>query len=87
MEIYFHTTFKKQFKKIPPKIQDKFSERLELWLKDSTDPVLRVHLLKGMYANYWSMSVTGDIRALYKYEGEELVIFALIGTHSSLYGK
>ena len=86
MQIYFHTTFKKQLQKLPSPLQDKFQERLELWLVDNTNPVLRVHLLKGRYSNYWSMNVTGDMRALYRYDGEEIVIFALIGTHSSLYG-
>ena len=52
----------------------------------STDPKLKVHPLKGKYAGYWSMSISGDIRALYVSEGETIVIFALIGTHSQLYG-
>ena len=30
--------------------------------------------------------MNGDLRAIYQRVGEELVIFALIGTHSELYG-
>lgn len=30
------------------------------------------------------MNVTGDVRALYREEGNTIVIFAFIGTHSQL---
>jgi len=86
MEVIFHRTFLQQYKKVPSRVQEQFYERLELWLEDSTHPTLRVHSLKGKYTGYWSMNITGDIRALYREEGEEIVIFAFIGTHSQLYG-
>jgi len=41
---------------------------------------------KETFLGYWSKSVNGDLRAIYQRVGEELVIFALIGTHSELYG-
>ncbi|QQR52827.1 type II toxin-antitoxin system mRNA interferase toxin, RelE/StbE family [bacterium] len=53
---------------------------------DPTLPMLRVHPLKGQYRGYWSLNVNGDIRALYLIEVESVVIFALIGSHSQLYG-
>lgn len=55
-------------------------------LMDRTDPRLRVHPLKGNYAGYWSMNISGDFRALFLEQGDEVIIFALIGTHSQLYG-
>jgi len=86
MDIAYAHKFKKQFKTLPPKVQDQFEVRLELFLIDRTHPQLRVHPLKGTFAGYWSLNITGDIRALYREEGDRLIIFALIGTHSSLYG-
>ena len=86
MEVIFHRTFLQQYKKVPSRVQEQFYERLELWLEDSTHPTLCVHSLKGKYTGYWSMNITGDIRALYREEGEEIVIFAFIGTHGQLYG-
>lgn len=68
------------------KLQEQFDVRLRLFLDDPTAPQLRVHPLKGTFAGYWSMNVNGDLRALYRLVGAELVIFALIGTHSQLYG-
>lgn len=85
MEIHYSQTFKKQYRKLSKKIQYQFDERLYLWIQDASDPRLRVHPLHGKHAGYWSMNVSGDIRALYRRDGDSVVIFALIGTHSSLY--
>jgi addiction module RelE/StbE family toxin len=86
MQIRYLPKFKKQYKKLPQKFQEQFDERLKLFLVDPTSPQLRVHPLKGKFAGYWSLNVNGDIQALYLLEGETMVIFALIGTHSELYG-
>jgi addiction module RelE/StbE family toxin len=86
MTIRYLPKFKKQYKKLPSKMQDQFDERVKLFAVDPTLPMLKVHPLKGNYAGYWSMSVSGDMRALYIMDGQTIVIFALIGTHSQLYG-
>ncbi|MHB8443014.1 MAG: type II toxin-antitoxin system RelE/ParE family toxin [Patescibacteria group bacterium] len=86
MQIQYLPKFKKQFQKLPFKIQNQFRDRLKILLKDPTDARLRVHPLQGSYKGYWSMNVNGDIRALYILQGETLIIFALIGSHSQLYG-
>lgn len=86
MIIQYLPKFKKQYKKLPVKFQNKFDERLRLFIINPTSPQLRVHPLKGNYAGYWSMNINGDIRALYIVQGESIIIFALIGTHSELYG-
>ncbi len=86
MTIQYLPKFKKQYKKLPLKLQLQFDDRLQLFLADPTAPQLRVHPLRGNYAGYWSMNVSGDLRALYIRRGDEIIIFALIGTHSELYG-
>lgn len=86
MVVRYTDKFKKQYKKLAPKIQNQFNGRLKLFIKDRSDSQLRVHPLKGKYAGYWSMNVSGDFRALFRREGDEVVIFGLIGTHSELYG-
>jgi len=86
MIIQYLPKFKKQYKKLPKNFQEQFDERLQLFLIDPINPKLRVHPLMGKYAGYWSMNVNGDIRALYIIRDEILIIFALIGSHSELYG-
>lgn len=86
MTIRYLPKFKKQYKKLPQKLQKQFDERVQLFAVDPTLPMLKVHPLKGEYKGYWSMSISGDIRALYLMTGDTIVIFALIGSHSQLYG-
>jgi addiction module RelE/StbE family toxin len=85
MTIQYTPKFKKQYKKLPKKFQNQFEDRLRLFFSDPTSPRLRIHPLKGKFSGYWSMSVNGDLRALYLKKGEEIIIFALIGSHSELY--
>lgn len=85
MIFHFTATFKKQFKKLTPKLQEQFEDRLQIFIDDPTSPTLRNHPLKGEYVGYWSINISGDFRAIYYKEGDEIIIFALIGTHSSLY--
>lgn len=86
MRVRYLPKFKRQYKKLPEKIQNRFDERLALFAVDRTNVQLRVHPLRGRYVGYWSMNISGDIRALYLEEGETIIVFALIGTHSELYG-
>ena len=86
MILQYTPRFKKQYKKLPTKFQQQFDERLKIFVQDPTNPILRVHPLKGQHRGYWSMNVSGDLRAIYLNKGDELVIFAFIGTHSHLYG-
>ena len=86
MKIRFSKKFNKQLGKLPMKQQNRFWSRLELWQEDPNNPLLRLHKLEGKLANYYSINVTGDIRALYEIIGDEVYIYDMIGTHSQLYG-
>lgn len=77
--------FKKQYSKLHVKIQDRFDSRVLLFMEDPTNRILRVHSLKGRYKDYYSIDISGDIRAIYTRK-EDGVIFEIIGTHSELYG-
>lgn len=84
-KIEFAKTFQKQFKKLKPSQKDRFYERLFLFEQDPYERKLRNHALKGRWVGYRSIDVSGDLRALYYVDGEKIVIFAFIGTHSQLY--
>lgn len=85
MRVDFSKRFRKQYHKLPQKTQKQFDGRVELFIRDPADPKLNVHSLKGKYTGYWSINVTGDVRALYVMHGSTVVIFAFIGSHSQLY--
>ena len=84
MRVTYKKKFIRQYEKLPEKIQKQFNERLGLMRKDIRHPLLRIHALRGDRRPYKSMNVTGDCRALFVIEEDE-VIFSEIGTHSELY--
>ncbi|MEK7136203.1 MAG: type II toxin-antitoxin system mRNA interferase toxin, RelE/StbE family [Patescibacteria group bacterium] len=85
-QVYYLKSFKKQFKRLPPKIQDKFGEKLEIFMTDCSAPILNDHTLSGQWINHRSINITGDYRAIYKLE-KVIAIFVVIGNHDELYGK
>ena len=85
MTIVYHKDFKKNYKKLSPKLREKLEERLRLFSEDEFNPILNNHALNGKYLGYRSINVTGDIRAIFRRESEE-VIFVAIAGHSNLYG-
>jgi len=86
MRIYFQKIFIKQYKKLATIQQKKFKERKKIFLHDEFSPLLNNHALKGAYTLVQrSINITGDLRALYKKDGEE-VTFVIVDSHSNLYG-
>jgi mRNA-degrading endonuclease YafQ of YafQ-DinJ toxin-antitoxin module len=81
-----HGLFKKQFKKLSGDIQTAFGERAYIFLKQPYHILINNHPLHGERQGYWSINVTGSIRAVYKLQGS-IAIFVEIGTHSELYDK
>lgn len=84
MTINFNREFKKRYRSLPPKTKAQALQRIELFKTDPTNPLLRQHPLKGQLAGYRSINISGDMRAVFKRDGDD-VTFVLIGTHSQLY--
>ena len=85
MKALTSTKFEKEYKRLPTEIQEKFKERVRLFLSNPQDPLLNIHKLRGGKEHLKSMNVTGDYRALFTQEDKNTVIFSRIGTHSQLY--
>lgn len=86
MDIQFSKKFEKQLAKCSVKIENKFYIQLIKYRKNPNEFSLNNHALKGKYQGFYSINVTGDVRALYTKKGSKIVIFGFIGTHSQLYG-
>ena len=78
--------FEKQYRKLLPKVQKQFVDRLMILLDDKRHSLLNVHGLKGKYTGLWSFNVTADIRVVFDDSHEEVLILVAIGSHSELYG-
>ncbi len=86
MRIEYTKTFQKQFAKLPWKVREQFKARQRLWLEEPYHPQLHLHKLAGELDGFYSINVTGDVRAIYEKFGDDRVVFGLIGTHAELYG-
>ena len=84
MIIVYHQDFKRNYKKLSPKVKGKLEERLRIFSKDEFNPILNNHALKGKWLEYRSINVTGDIRAIFK-SNTAVIIFVAIDSHSNLY--
>jgi len=77
--------FEKQYKKLSPKIQKKFTERLKLFLEDKNHPLLHAHGLAGKYKSLHSFNVSADIRTIFDDSYDDMIILVYIGSHRELY--
>ncbi len=84
MVIEYEKQFGKAFKKLLPKIKEKFFERLEIFIKNKFDYILNNHSVDPVYPGCRSIDITGDYRAIFVDEGS-VVTFVTIGTHAQLY--
>lgn len=84
MRVDYSRTFKKDFKKLSPKLKIQLGIRIELFKMDSWSPILNNHSVHYPYEGCKSINISGDIRALYETSGD-LTVFVRVGTHSELY--
>jgi len=83
--VRYSKQFVKQLAKQPQKIQSSFYIRVDIFIENPFDPVLRNHALQGKLKGFYSINITGDIRVLYEVIGDEIYLYQMIGTHSQLY--
>ena len=83
--IRFTKSFIKQFKLLRPAQKQQFYVRLAMYETDPQAKILNDHALKGTFNGYRSINVSGDLRALYRLDGDSITLFCFIGTHCQLY--
>lgn len=87
MKLEYYQKFIKHFRKRiepNPNLFKRFEERVQIFLSNPNDPILKDHQLKGDKANFRAFSITGDIRVVY-HKGEDYIYFIDIGTHNQVY--
>ena len=82
--LHFDKKFQKQYQQLRPSIRAIVDQRLAMFVDNPRNPRLSLHPLKGDFAGYYSINITGDIRAIF-YRDAGMVVFILLGTHSQLY--
>ena len=84
MAVRYKKRFLKHFKKLLPKVKDRFYQQLEIFLASLVDQHLHNHTVDTAFPGCRSIDVTGDYRAIFKEEDGDTV-FVDIDTHSNLY--
>lgn len=86
MKVRYSRNFIKQLARQPVKIELALKLRIQLFQEDMYNPLLKNHALQGKLKGYYSINITGDIRAIYQIIGDEVYLYDMIGSHSQLYG-
>lgn len=87
MRVKYHKSFVKNYNKRfggNKKIKEQYKKRLQLFIKDPQNPILKNHRLIGRKLSLRTFSVTGDVRVIY-YQKGNTAYFLDIGTHSQVY--
>ena len=74
--------FKRDYKKLPPRIRKKLDEHLTIFVQDPGYPSLRVRKVEG-YPNCWEARITREYRFTFSWVEDSLVL-RRAGTHAIL---
>jgi len=87
-EIGFSASFKRVFKKKirgHQELETRFWQKVEIFMQDPFDRILRTHKLSGKLQDLWSFSIGYDLRVVFYFAGENKVVFVDIGKHDEVY--
>lgn len=85
MKVRFNKAFAKQLAKQSKKVEIALTSKLELFVADPRNTLLHNHALSGPWQGYYSINISGDIRAVFELLDKNTAYFVAIGTHSQLY--
>jgi len=83
--IEFSLPFKKQLKKLNPKIIKKLNNLLKILAENPYNPKLKTHKLRGKLKNKYAFYVSPNIRVIFTYINKTTVLLIGIGSHDDLY--
>ena len=79
----FSKTFQKHFAKFTGRQKKQIKNKLEILAQNPAHPSLRTKRIKGTLS-LWEMSVNMDIRIIFEFDGETIIILVDIGHHDIL---
>jgi len=88
IEISFSSSFKRAYnKKIKGRseIEEKFWEKVEIFIENPFTRSLRTHKLSGKLKDLWSFCIEQDLRVVFYFAGKDKVVFVDIGKHNEVY--
>lgn len=80
-KFYYERDFSKSLKKYSSSEKNRIKNKIQIFLNNPFNPSLRTHKLKGRLRDYWSFSITYNLRILFEFIDSQTVGFIDIGTH------
>lgn len=77
----YNPRFKKSVKNFSQKDKEKIIEKINLFLVDPYSPGLETHKLSGKLKDFWSFSISYQLRILFRFSKDNIVEFIDIGGH------
>ena len=83
LQITYSDRFRKHYKTLSDQEKQQFQNKLRLFAENPMHPSLRTKRIQGT-ANLFEFSVNMDIRVIWFYEGDSLVVLIDVGHHDVL---
>lgn len=84
-KLKFTKAFEKDLKRLSANEQKMVARKLKIMIENPFYPSLRTKKVKGM-DGIFEMSVNMDIRIIWKYEGDVIILLLDIGHHKEMLG-
>jgi len=81
--IIFSERFEKHYRKLSDTEKTQFKNKLKLFVDNQLHPSLRTKRIQGT-ADLFEFSVNMDIRVIWKYDGDTIILCLDIGHHNIL---
>jgi proteic killer suppression protein len=79
--VEYTTKFKRRMKKLPREVAKVFISKKPLLEENPFHPSLKTHKLSGGLRQYWSFSVAYEYRAIFYFDGKNIILLMTIGAH------
>ena len=84
-KLKFTKMFEKNLKKLSPKEQKAVAQKLQLLIQNPFYPSLRTKKVQGI-ENVFEMSVNMNIRILWRYDNDIIILLLDVGHHKDILG-
>ena len=88
MTILYSSEFEKKLKKIKRSDPNKLKtiiRKIQFFSQNPQYPSLKLHKLGGVLKEYYSFSVSPNLRIIFSWKDLDTVLFYTIGTHDEVY--
>lgn len=80
-EYRYTKNFQKAANKFSPKIKKIIARKIDIFLTDPFSSELKTHRLEGRLKDFYSFSISYNLRIMFRFESDNVVEFIKIGTH------